>query len=204
MRSIKAFILILSLGLISCENDAQQKLEADKIVQKNEAVFKSISKMWQFNFPNASPVIKANLNAWNEWRQFEIEMRQKPKSSLSAFRLKTKNITTKADTLVVTAPLEYQKPQVLSRLTTLNTKIKSLETFMNLQVIPEDRIAKLIPEINEEIKGLYNQWEEIIIKKAIPKEIGEDLMLQALDTTRNARPKEMKEKMEASEQTKKE
>ena len=29
-------------------------------------------------------------------------------------------------------------------------------------------------------------------------------MLQALDTTRNARPKEMKEKMEASEQTKKE
>lgn len=204
MRSIKAFILILSLGLISCENDAQQQLEADKIVQKNEAVFKSISKMWQFNFPNASPVIKANLNAWNEWRQFEIEMRQKPKSSLSAFRLKTKNITTKADTLVATAPLEYQKPQVLSRLTTLNTKIKSLETFMNLQVIPEDRIAKLIPEINEEIKGLYNQWEEIIIKKAIPKEIGEDLMLQALDTTRNARPKEMKEKMEASEQTKKE
>lgn len=204
MRSIKAFILILFLGLISCENDAQQQLEADKIVQKNEAVFKSISKMWQFNFPNASPVIKANLNAWNEWRQFEIEMRQKPKSSLSAFRLKTKNITTKADTLVATAPLEYQKPQVLSRLTTLNTKIKSLETFMNLQVIPEDRIAKLIPEINEEIKGLYNQWEEIIIKKAIPKEIGEDLMLQALDTTRNARPKEMKEKMEASEQTKKE
>ena len=204
MRSIKAFILILSLGLISCENDAQQKLEADKIVQKNEAVFKSISKMWQFNFPNASPVIKANLNAWNEWRQFEIEMRQKPKSSLSAFRKKKKNITTKADTLVATAPLEYQKPQVLSRLTTLNTKIKSLETFMNLQVIPEDRIAKLIPEINEEIKGLYNQWEEIIIKKAIPKEIGEDLMLQALDTTRNARPKEMKEKMEASEQTKKE
>ena len=202
MRSIKAFILILSLGLISCENDAQQQLEADKIVQKNEAVFKSISKMWQFNFPNASPVIKANLNAWNEWRQFEIEMRQKPKSSLSAFRLKTKNITTKADTLVATAPLEYQKPQVLSRLTTLNTKIKSLETFMNLQVIPEARIAKLIPEINEEIKGLYNQWEEIIVKRAIPKEIGEELMLQALDTTRNARPKQMKEKMQISDQIK--
>ena len=199
MRSIKAFILILSLGLISCENDAQQKLEADKIVQKNEAVFKSISKMWQFNFPNASPVIKANLNAWNEWRQFEIEMRQKPKSSLSAFRLKTKNITTKADTLVATAPLEYQKPQVLSRLTTLNTKIKSLETFMNLQVIPEDRIAKLIPEINEEIKGLYKQWDEIIIKKAIPKEIGEELMLRALDTARNANPDEMRKKMEISD-----
>ena len=45
----------------------------------------------------------------------------------------------------------------------------------------------MIPEINEEISGLYNQWNEIVIKKAIPKEIGEELMLQALDTTRNAK-----------------
>lgn len=202
MKSIIAFVLIFSLSLISCENDAQQQLEAEKIAQKNEAVFKNISKMWQFHFPDATPEIKANLNAWNEWRQFEIEMRQKPKSSLSAFQLKTKNITTKADTLVITAPVDYQKPQILSRLTTLNTKIKSLETFMNLQVIPEARIAKLIPEINEEIKGLYNQWEEIVIKKAIPKEIGEELMLQALDTTRNARPAQMQEKMEISDQIK--
>ena len=204
MKSIIAFLLLFSIGLTSCENESQQQLEAEKIAQKNEAVFKNISKMWQFHFPEPSPEIKANLNAWNEWRQFEIEMRQKPKSTLSAFQLKTKNIAIKVDTLVSTAPIYYQKPQVLSRLTTLNTKIKSLETFMNLQVIPEARIAKLIPEINEEIKGLYNQWEEIIVKRAIPKEIGEELMLQALDTTRNARPKQMKEKMEAADQLKKE
>lgn len=204
MKRIIAIILVFTLALTSCENDSQQQLEAEKIIQKNELVFKNISKMWEFHFPEARPETKATLIAWNEWRQFEIEMLQKPKSSLSAFQLKTKNIASKADTLVISAPLEYQIPQVLSRLTTLNTKIKSLETFMNLQVIPEARIAKLIPEINEEIKGLYNQWEEIIIKKAIPKEIGEELMLQALDTTRNARPKQMKEKMEASEQLKKE
>ena len=187
MRSIKAFILILSLGLISCENDAQQQLEADKIVQKNEAVFKNISKMWQFNFPNARPEVKATLNGWNEWRQFEIELSQKPKSTLSAFKMKIKNVSSKADTLVISIPLEYNKPQILSRITTLNTKLKSLETFMNLEVIPQQKVAKLIPEINEEISGLYNQWNEIVIKKAIPKEIGEELMLQALDTTRNAK-----------------
>ena len=73
---------------------------------------------------------------------------------------------------------------------------------MNLRVIPEQRIAKLIPEINEEIKGLYKQWDEIIIKKAIPKEIGEDLMLQALDTSRNANPDEMRKKMDVSKQIK--
>ncbi|RTL13586.1 MAG: hypothetical protein EKK56_04910 [Flavobacteriaceae bacterium] len=198
---MKVFLCSLSLfvlTLISCENENQQ-LEAQKVAQKNEAVFKNISKMWKFNFPTPRPEVAATLGRWNEWRQFEIEMRQKPQSTLSAFQMKTKNLSKKADTLVLTVPYEYKKPQILSRITTLNTKLKSLETFMNLRVIPEQRIAKLIPEINEEIKGLYKQWDEIIIKKAIPKEIGEELMLQALDTTRNANPDEMRKKMEISD-----
>ena len=187
MKGFIATILVLALGLMACKNDSQQQLEAQKIAKKNEAVFKNISKMWQFNFPNARPEVKSILNGWNEWRQFEIELSQKPKSTLSAFKMKIKNVSSKADTLVISIPLEYNKPQILSRITTLNTKIKSLETFMNLEVIPQQKVAKLIPEINEEISGLYNQWNEIVIKKAIPKEIGEELMLQALDTTRNAK-----------------
>ena len=50
-----------------------------------------------------------------------------------------------------------------------------------------------------EEKSLLEIRGEIVIKKAIPKEIGEELMLQALDTTRNARPKQMEEKMEISD-----
>lgn len=187
MKGFIATILVLALGLMACENDSQKQLEAQKIAEKNEAVFKNISKMWQFNFPNARPEVKSILNGWNEWRQFEIELSQKPKSTLSAFKMKIKNVSSKADTLVISIPMEYNKPQILSRITTLNTKLKSLETFMNLEVIPQQKVAKLIPEINEEINGLYNQWNEIVIKKAIPKEIGEELMLQALDTTRNAK-----------------
>jgi len=199
MKHYFAIIVVFTIGLISCQNDTQQQLEAQKIAQKNDAVFKNISKMWQFDFPASSPEIKATLNKWNEWRQFEMELSQKPKTTLNAFKMKIKNVSFKADTLAITAPIQYRKPQILSRLTTLNTKIKSLETFMNLEVIPEQKIAKLIPEINEEIKGLYNQWEEIIVKNAIPKEFGEEVMLKALDTTRNASPKQMKEKMELSD-----
>lgn len=202
MKGFIATILVLALGLMACENDSQQQLETQKIAEKNEAVFKNISKMWQFNFPNARPEVKSILNGWNEWRQFEIELSQKPKSTLSAFKMKIKNVSSKADTLVISIPLEYNKPQILSRITTLNTKLKSLETFMNLEVIPQQKVAKLIPEINEEISGLYNQWNEIVIKKAIPKEIGEELMLQALDTTRNANPDEMRKKMEISDKIK--
>jgi hypothetical protein len=202
MKGFIISILVLTIGLMSCENDSKQQLEAQKVIQKNEAVFKNISKMWQFNFPTPKPEVSATLDRWNEWRQFEIEMLQKPKSTLSAFQMKTKNLSKKADTLTLTVPFEYNKPQILSRITTLNTKLKSLETFMNLRVIPEQRIAKLIPEINEEIKGLYSQWDEIIIKKAIPKEIGEELMLKALDTTRNANSDELRKKMDVTNQTK--
>jgi len=199
MKGFIITVLVLTLGLIACENDSQQKLETQEIAQKNEAIFKNISKIWQFNFPNPRSEVRSTLNGWNEWRQFEIELLQKPKSTLSAFKMKTKNVSSKVDTLVITIPMEYNKPQILSRITTLNTKIKSLETFMNLEVIPQQKIANLISEINEEIKGLYNQWDEIVIKKAIPKEIGEELMLQALDTARNATPLQMKEKMEISD-----
>lgn len=200
-RFIIPFIFFV-IALSSCQDDKQHLIDAQKIAQKNEAVFKNISKMWQFQFPSARPEVTATLNTWNAWRQFEIELLQKPKSTLSAFQLKTKNIATKADALVTTIPFEYNKPQVLSRIAALNTKLKSLEMYLHLNIIPEQKIAKLIPEINEEIKGLYSQWDEIIIKKAIPKEIGEDLMLQALDTTRNARPKLMQQKMEISDKVK--
>jgi hypothetical protein len=201
IRFIVPFIFFV-FAVSSCQNDAQQQLDAQKIAQKNEAVFKNISKMWQFQFPSARPEVTATLNTWNAWRQFEIELLQKPKSTLSAFQLKSKNIATKADALATTIPFEYNKPQVLSRIAALNTKLKSLEMYLHLNVIPEQKVARLIPEINEEIKGLYSQWDEIIIKKAIPKEIGEDLMLQALDTTRNARPDLMKQKMELSDKNK--
>jgi hypothetical protein len=202
MRRLLVSFLSFFMLLCSCQEDAQHHLDAQKIAQKNEAVFKNISKMWQFQFPSARPEITATLNSWNAWRQFEIELLQKPKSTLSAFQLKTKNIASKADALTASIPEEYNKPQVLSRFAALNTKLKSLELYLNLRVIPEQKVAQLIPEINEEIKGLYNQWDEILIKKAIPKEIGEALMLQALDTARNARPDLMKQKMEISDKIK--
>jgi hypothetical protein len=201
IRFIVPFIFFV-IALSSCQDDKQHLIDAQKIAQKNEAVFKNISKMWQFNVPNARPEVTTTLNTWNAWRQFEIELLQKPKSTLSAFQLKTKNIASKADALEQTIPLEYNKPQILSRIAALNTKIKSLEMYLYLNIIPEQKVSRLIPEINEEIKGLYSQWDEIIIKKAIPKEIGEDVMLQALDTTRNARPDIMKQKMELSDKNK--
>lgn len=195
MKQLLYFILA-SVFLVACNDFDEQTKEAEKLAQKNELVFQNISKKWNFNFPQALPEIEKALLSWNEWQQFQKEMQQKPKTSLLAFQMKVKNVSGKADTLAVTVPEKYNSPQVRSRLITMNTKIKSLDTFIHLQDIPEQKILQLIEEINTEINGVYKQWNEIVIKAAIPKEIGEDEMIRALDTTRNANSKLMQEKME--------
>ena len=86
MKGFIAIILVLTLSLIACENDSHQQLEAQKIAQKNEAVFKNISKMWQFQFPAARPDIQTTLSSWNAWRQFEIELLQTPKYSIAPIK----------------------------------------------------------------------------------------------------------------------
>jgi hypothetical protein len=180
------FLSLFVLLCLSCEDFSENNEEAIKIEQKNETVFKSISKKWSFNFPEARPETKNAVKDWKYWNQFKNELQEKPKTSLLAFKMKVKNVSVKADSLNFEIPTQLDIPQVRSRLVTLTTKIKSLDTFIHLQNIPEKRILTLIDEINEEIRGVYNQWDEVYIKLAIPKEFGEDYLLRALDTTRFA------------------
>lgn len=182
-------LFILFLSLISCNDYSEQNEESLKLAEKKEAVFKNISKKWSFIFPEAKPEVNKTIENWNEWEQFKRELQEKPKTSLLAFQLKVKTVSKKSDSLSLTVPESFNIPQVRSRLVTLNTKIKSLDTYIHLDEIPEKKVLQLITEINEEIKGVYTQWNEIIIKKAIPKEVGEDDMIRALDTTRLANKK---------------
>lgn len=182
-------LFIVVLVFVSCNDYSEQNEKSLRLAQKQEAVFKAISKKWVFTFPEAKPEVKQTLKDWKKWEQFKRELEEKPKTSLLAFQLKVKNVSKRVDSLSLTVPENFNIPQVRSRLITLNTKIKSLDTFLNLEEIPQQKILTLITEINEEIKGVYTQCDEVIIKKAIPKEIGEDIMIRALDTTRMANKK---------------
>jgi hypothetical protein len=186
-------IIVLFFTLLSCtENPKENSVKA---AEKNAAVFASISKKWKFEFPKTNAMIQTTLNEWNEWSQFKSELEQKPKTSLLAFQMKIGNVAIKSDSLDLTVPKELNNPQVRSRLVTLKTKINALDTYINLQEIPEKKVFGLISDINSELKGVYGQWEEIYIKKAIPKEIGEEEMLKALDTTRMANSKFLEDSM---------
>ena len=188
---MKQFITFLSLAilLVSCNDFENQKADSTKEIERNEVVFKNISKEWQFTFPKAKPEAEKELLEWNNWQQFKSELEQKPKTSILAFQMKIKNVTIKSDSLSLTVPEPFNTPQVRSRLVTLSTKINSLNTYMHLQLIPQKQVSQLIKEVNGEIKGFYIQLDEILIKKAIPIEIGEEEMIRAFDTTRFATQK---------------
>ncbi|WP_338409469.1 hypothetical protein [uncultured Flavobacterium sp.] len=190
-------IILLSfflLFLFSCEED-NTKAENEKFLTKNLQTFNLVNSVWIISTPNLTPSVEKELSNWNSWQQFIIEINQKPKSSLTAFQLKTKNLSTKIDSLQLDIPAEFDKPQVKSRITALSTKMRMLDNFINLTNVPEKKIKQILPEINQEIASLVGQFEEIFIKKQIPNEAGEAYMIQALDTIRNANPEIMMDKI---------
>lgn len=192
------FIFLISLLFASCNEDGNQ-IDHEKIIAKNKETFNLVNSIWNLKTPDLSPAAQNEVAGWNEWQQFVIEINQKPKSNLTAFQLKSKNISAKIDSLQFSIPATLDQPQVRSRMSSLNTKIKMLDTFIHLTDVPQHKIKELIPEINSEITALVSQWEEIIIKRSIPREAGEDYMIQALDTARNANPELMMEKMKTSD-----
>lgn len=198
-------ILFISLFLFSCNGSEAQKEASERKEKKEQALFELLEKEWNFAFPTASAKVNNTLKDWNQWQQFKNELSQKPKTSLSAFKLKIANVTTKSDSLAYSLPEEYSSVSVKSRLLTLDTQLKNLDMYLQLKEVPKNKIVPFIKQINSEIKGLYNEFEEIETLKKIPVEDRELQMIQVIDTTRNAASNSMMERMENDEmQNKKE
>jgi hypothetical protein len=66
----------------------------------------------------------------------------------------------------------------------LISKINSLNLFINLDEIPDNKVVALVIEINVQLLSLQNQLDEIVRKSTIPKEEGESDLIQMLDTSR--------------------
>ncbi|HSD14116.1 MAG TPA: hypothetical protein VLB74_05680 [Flavobacterium sp.] len=201
MKIKSSLLLLLSLLIFSCENKQERIADSDKAAKHNDSVFAVLNQNWKFPIPPVSPKVQSHINRWQEWRFFNQELQQKPKSTLNAFRLKSKTLTVKGNMLSQNIPGIFSKPAVKSRISTLNTKLKSLETYISLEYIPTKKVIPLIKEISEEVISIQNQMNEIIIKSEIPKEEGELIMLQALDTTRHARREVQELKDKEAEKT---
>lgn len=186
-HTLKNSLFVLAVFVFfACKQENNQRLMVE-MEQKNALVFEQINKAWTLAIPLATPTVQTEFAKWAEWQRFEQEVKQKPRATISAFKLKVQNLAKKSDSLHLSVPPLFNVPQVRSRIVAMQTKIEALDTYFSLDVLPKEKVQTLILAINKEINAFYAQCEEVVIKNNIPLEIGEKEMISALDTTRNAK-----------------
>ena len=188
-----SLFLLLIFVLNSCQNDNERRLaENAKEAKKNEKIFNNINKAWIFIDEPINEVSEKNATSWNEWRDFLKELGEKPRKTIGAFQKKSTAISKKALALNNNIPAEFNQPQIKSRISILITKVKMMDLFIHLSIIPDEKVTFLIGEINKELVSLERQMDKIVEKNKIPKEEGEADFLRMLDTTR-AIPNQVKD-----------
>jgi len=185
MKITFSSLLIGLFFITSCQEDPKLRaLAQEKEVQKKEVIFKNISNGWNFSVQPNNETSRSLTNTWGEWRVLLNELAQKPKSSLGAFQQKAKTLSKRATELNNNIPVEFNLPEIKSRINALCTKINAINLYIHLNQIPDAKIVKLVQEVNTEIRSLQFQFEEINRKSQIKIEDGESDMLKMLDTTR--------------------
>ncbi len=177
-------LLLACMFCFSCQDEEAQRRAALRDAQKNEQIFANINKGWNFNTSGLQPKAQEWVAHWGELRLFLNELNQKPKSSMGEFRKKARVLSTKARELNNNIPGPFNKPEVKSRISVLTTKINSINLYIHLQNIPDQKVIANIVDANRELNGLFLQMNEIVRKSEIPKEQGESDLIKMRDTTR--------------------
>jgi len=179
LKIVSFFLFIFALN--SCKDDSESRLQANaKNDKKNEEIFANINKAWDFNPQPLNSDVQKIINNWSEWRLFMTELDQKPKSSIGAFQQKSKTLSKKVTDLSNNIPAQFDKPEIRARIMTLSTKIKSLDLYINLDRIQEQKVLRLIPEVNSELASLQTQMSKLVKVSQIKLEEGEAEMLRSL------------------------
>lgn len=175
----------LILVLFSCKNEDQKRVaENKKEVLKREVILTNIQKGWVFYDSPVTEASENSLSSWNEWRIFLAELAQKPKKSIAAYQQKSTSLTKKVMGLPIQIPIQYDKPQIRSRIGALITKVQMLDLYIHLDNIPDKKVTQLVAEINLELVSLQRQMDKIVEKSKIPIEEGESDLLRMMDTSR--------------------
>lgn len=181
---LSSFLFLIIL-LSSCKNNDQKRLaENEKDAQKKEVIFSNINKGWVFYDTPINTTSEASMATWNELRLFLAELAIKPKKTIGAFQQKSAAISKKAMALNDNIPYQFDKPQIKSRISTLITKVRLLDLYINLYNIPDKKVVRTIAEINNELSSLQRQMDKITEKSKIPVEEGESELKKMMDASR--------------------
>ncbi|SEF56810.1 hypothetical protein [Flavobacterium urumqiense] len=185
MKYKLSFLFFLIIILSSCKNDNQKRLaENEKQNKKSELIFSNINKGWVFYDTPINTTSEATVASWSELRVFFAELAVKPKKTIGAFQKKSKALSEKVMALNENIPSQFNKPQIKSRVSTLITKVRLLDLFLNLDKIPDQKVIVLVSEINAELVSLQRQMDKIVERSKIPVEEGESELMKMMDTSR--------------------
>lgn len=182
-KIIYTFLLLVLFA--SCKDDSQKRLaENEKELKKKELLFSNISKGWVFYDTPINETAEESVGDWTELRSLLNELSLKPKKTIGAFQQKAAALSKKAIALNVNIPEQFNQPQIKSRIATLITKIRLLDLYIHLDNIADDKVVKVIPEINNELASLQRQMDKIVVKSKIPVEEGESELKKMMDVSR--------------------
>jgi hypothetical protein len=181
MNLKKSVFLFLILAFVSCHEQTKVNLKDVVNAQKQkEKTFKALQNAWLFEARELSPEAEILTNSWEVWRDFLVELNEKPRGTISAFQQKAKILIQKSETLEPSIPEKLNKTQIKVRLTVIITKLKSFSTFVNLDLIPEKKVIGIIQDLYIEINAFLDQVEEIATRSQIKLEEGEAEMLNKI------------------------
>lgn len=172
----------------SCKDDDSKRIaEQQRYQEKRTQMLNNISRAWSFREMQLSPRSQELVSDWAQWRLFFSELSNTPTGTIEAFQKKSKDLTRKADDLFQSLPPDFQIIELKSRFLVLLNYFRSIEMFVNLDDIPEQKVMLLIQETNQQLASIELQMEEMFRKKDIKLEAGEADMLRMLDTSRAVR-----------------
>lgn len=185
MKYIASCFLFLIVFLFSCQENNQKRIaENKKEMAKKEVIFSTIEKSWIFYDTPINETAEVSVKTWKELRLFLAELSKKPKKTIGAFQQKATSISKAAMALNNSIPIEFDKPQIRSRIAVVITKVRMMDLYIHLDRIPSDKVVQLIGEINKELATLQREMDKTVEKSKIPQEEGEADFKKMLDINR--------------------
>ena len=193
---MKICLLFVSLFtgwfLLSCNQTKESENTTIYTNLVSDSIFVHFHKSWNLSLAEDHPEIEKILLSWPEWQSFKKELNLKPKKDLLQVKLKTNLLRVLSDSLITSVKVPFNTQSVKVRLRVINTKIQFLEDLISYDPIDLSYALPTLEQIDFGLNGLYNQFEEILIKSKIPIDPQEKILIDKIKEARLATPNSLK------------
>lgn len=176
-------MILSTLG--SCQKDVILEDNTESGIT-HDSLIQLLDAEWKFKAPEYSDDVFYALNNWEEWRMMINNLEKKPAKSISAYQKKVSDLLNQIESLPETLPEGFQNQAILSRINLLKTHAQTLDMLLELNPIPYKETLPYFNLIQKDIRSIANQFQEVITKKNIPIESGEEQVRISVDTVRRA------------------